>query len=272
MPSTSQTVATLPIELASLLRLTSIAQRAGDAIMGFYRQPVEVCSKGDAGPVTAADIAAHRAITAELEAWDPRIPLVSEEGVVPPWEVRQQWPAFWLIDPLDGTKEFLAGNGEFTVNIALIVDRRPVLGVVYAPALGEMYFAGHDLGAWRQRRHGRAIRIRSREPQPGQPLRIVESRSHRSAVHEAFVATLKDVKRLALGSSLKFCRVAEGRADIYPRLGPTMEWDVAAGDCVFRCSGRHGERWSPIQYNSPELRIPSFIVGLPPESGAPPAE
>ena len=167
------------------------------------------------------------------------------------------------MDPLDGTKEFIKRRAEFTVNVALIEDGEPVFGVVLAPALDLLYWAVKGGGAWREAKGG-AGRADLLEPRrrPGTPLTVVESLSHPSAELEEYLQTIPVARRVKAGSSLKFCWVAEGRADIYPRLGPTMEWDVAAGDCIYRQSGRNGERPSPLTYNKPDLRNPSFVIGL----------
>lgn len=246
----------------ALVRVAEIAVEAGRAAMAHYRTDVQVKLKGDRSPVTAADHAAHQLIIQALTDWDPEVPVVSEEGDIPGDEARSGWERFWLVDPLDGTREFLEHNGEFTVNIALIEHAIPVLGAVYAPALDLLYYAGQGLGAWKRGGEEPGSRIRSRPPLPGHALRVVESRSHPSDEQEAFLRTVPVAGRVRLGSSLKFCRVAEGGADCYPRFGTTMEWDVAAGDCVFRNSGEHRERVSPLVYNKPGLRNPGFIIGL----------
>ena len=256
------TGATVDTSRESLERLVAIARDAGRAILHHYHPGVVAELKNDRTPITAADRAAHRVIVDALAEWDPSVPVISEEGVIPPFTERSAWERFWLVDPLDGTKEFLKRNGEFTVNIALIEHRTPVMGVVFAPALDVMYFAGRGLGSWKQDGHSSPERIESRCPAPGKALTIVESRSHPSEALEEYLRTLSVGRRIQAGSSLKFCWVAEGRADVYPRLGPTMEWDVAAGDCVFRYSAEVGERTSALEYNGPELRNSSFIVGL----------
>jgi 3'(2'), 5'-bisphosphate nucleotidase len=246
----------------SLERVVGIARDAGDAILLHYHPDTVAEMKEDRTPITAADRAAHRVIADSLTTWDPSIPVISEEGAIPPFTERRAWDRFWLVDPLDGTKEFLKRNGEFTVNIALIEYGAPVLGVVFAPVLDLMYSAGRGLGAWKQDGHLAPERIVSRPPAPGTALTIVESRSHPSEALETYLRTITVGRRIQAGSSLKFCWVAEGKADLYPRLGPTMEWDVAAGDCVFRNSAEAGERTSPLTYNGPELRNDSFIIGL----------
>ena len=246
----------------SLARVVSIARAAGDAAMAHYGSSAAAELKADQSPVTAADRAAHAVIVPALEAWTPDIPVVSEEGVIPSWETRQNWRRFWIVDPLDGTKEFLQQNGEFTVNIALIEDSAPVLGVVYAPAVGVLYSAGRGLGSWKQADGGAPVRLYG-PPKPGpEGVVIVESRSHPSAELEAYLKTLKVARREKAGSSLKFGLVAEGRAHVYPRFGPTMEWDVAAGDCVWRQAAASGERPSPLVYNTPTLKNSGFVVGV----------
>lgn len=261
---TTSSGAPVAISDATLERLSQLARLAGQATLEHYHAGVAVTQKGDRGPVTAADHAAHAVIVPALEAWDPGIPVISEEGQIPGPAERAGWRRFWLVDPLDGTKEFIHRNGEFTVNIALIEDGVPVLGVVHAPALNLTYRAGRGLGSWRQRGEEPAERVWSDPPAAGQPLRVAESRSHPSAELEAWMATVPVAARVPVGSSLKFCLVADGTADVYPRLGPTMEWDVAAGDCIYRNSGRTGPRSSPLAYNQPELRNPSFVLGLEP--------
>jgi 3'(2'), 5'-bisphosphate nucleotidase len=245
----------------ALERIVGIASAAGAAIMRHYGTDERVDLKGDGTPLTMADRAAHALITSELARFTPDVPVISEEGEIPPYDLRRHWTRFWLVDPLDGTKEFVARNGEFTVNIALIEDGEPTLGVVLAPAMGLTYFAARGHGAWRQKADGPPERIYGQAPADG-VTRLVESRSHPSAELEAFIATLGPVTRQCLGSSLKFCRVAEGGADLYPRFGPTCEWDVAAGDCVYRYSGRGDTiRQSPLRYNQPTLTTPGFVIG-----------
>jgi 3'(2'), 5'-bisphosphate nucleotidase len=247
----------------SMERTCRIARRAGAAVMSLYGRVLDVRQKGDQGPVTEADRLAHQIIVNELNAWDPMIPVVSEEADAPGYDIRRRWTRWWLVDPLDGTKEFLAANGEFTINIALMEAGAPVLGAVYAPALQTMYCGGLGIGSWRQRDQEQAAeRIYSLPPRRDQTLRVVESRSHRSPELEQYLETLQIVERVQVGSSLKFCRLAEGRADVYPRMTPIMEWDVAAGDCVFRHSAAQGERPSPLRYNRRDLRIPAFVIGL----------
>lgn len=255
----------MEITSLSLVRLEQVARAAGDAILLHYAGDVSraaATSKKDGSPVTEADYAAHEVIIDELAKWNREVPVISEEAAIPAYEERRNWRHFWLVDPLDGTKEFIARNGEFTVNIALIEDAEPVIGVVYAPAPDVMYVAGKGLGAWRIDADRVKVAISHSAVSSECPLTVVESRSHGSPELEAYLATVKVRERIRVGSSLKFCRVAEGRADIYPRLGATMEWDVAAGDCIYRNSALSGQHASPLTYNKPDLRNGAFVLGL----------
>jgi 3'(2'), 5'-bisphosphate nucleotidase len=244
--------------------VAELAREAGRATMTYYgdESGAGVRAKADESPVTLADEAAHHILVDGLRRLDPGTPVVSEESQAEGYEARRGWRRFWLVDPLDGTKEFIKRRAEFTVNVALIEDGEPVLGVVLAPALELRYWAVTGEGAWREEKSAPAQRIYSTAPAAGTPLTVVESLSHPSPELEEYLKTIPVTRRVKAGSSLKFCGVAEGRADVYPRLGPTMEWDVAAGDCVYRQSGRNGERPSPLTYNKPDLRNPSFVIGL----------
>ena len=243
--------------------VTGLAREAGRATMTYYNgAAVGVREKDDRSPVTLADEVAHGLLVDGLRRLDPSTPVISEEAEAASFETRRGWSRFWLVDPLDGTKEFIKHRAEFTVNVALIEHGEPVLGVVLAPALDLLYWAVKGEGAWREEKARPAERIYSTAPRPGAPLTVVESLSHPSPELEEYLHTLPVARRVKAGSSLKFCWVAEGRADIYPRLGPTMEWDVAAGDCIYRQSGRDGERPSPLTYNKPDLRNTSFVIGL----------
>jgi 3'(2'), 5'-bisphosphate nucleotidase len=243
--------------------VVALAREAGRATMTYYdgNTSSDVREKEDRSPVTLADEVAHDILLDGLRRIDPVTPVVSEEAEAASFEIRRGWRRFWLVDPLDGTKEFIKRRAEFTVNVALIQDGEPVLGVVLAPALDLLYWAVKGGGAWREEKAGSAERIYSKPPEPGTPVTVVESLSHPSPELEAYLQTIPVARRVKAGSSLKFCWVAEGRADIYPRLGPTMEWDVAAGDCIYRQSGKDRERPSPLTYNKPDLRNASFIIG-----------
>ena len=242
----------------------ALVREAGRATMTYYHAPAEtgVREKDDRSPVTLADEVAHDILVEGLRRIDPATPVVSEEAAAADFEARRGWQRFWLVDPLDGTKEFIKRRAEFTVNVGLIEGGEPVFGVVLAPALDLLYWAVKGGGAWREAKEGTPERIYSSAPLAGAPLTVVESLSHPSPELEEYLKTIPVARRVKAGSSLKFCWVAEGKADIYPRLGPTMEWDVAAGDCVYRQSGRQGERPSPLTYNKPDLRNPSFVIGL----------
>ncbi len=219
--------------------ICQLAREAGDAIMQVYdgHQPMDVTSKTDDSPVTAADIAAHQIIVQGLMALTPAIPVLSEEDP-PSWDIRQHWQRYWLVDPLDGTKEFIKRNGEFTVNIALIEEGKPVLGVVYAPVLNVMYGAA-DGKAWKEESGIRKpIQVRDARP----PL-VVISRSHSDDELQEYLQQLGEHQTTSIGSSLKFCLVAEGQAQLYPRFGPTNVWDTAAGHAVAAAAGAHVHDW-----------------------------
>ncbi|XWN37449.1 MAG: 3'(2'),5'-bisphosphate nucleotidase CysQ [Balneola sp.] len=244
-------------------RIIDIAKEAGIKILEFYDEEIIVESKSDDSPLTKADLAAHHYIVGELSNLDSAIPIISEESGVPDFETRKKWNKYWLVDPLDGTKEFIKKNGEFTVNIALIEKGCPVLGVVYAPAKKLLYYGVKGLGAFRQTDKSEPDRIYSEKAIKSEPISIIESRSHGSAALEQFLEYegIKVKERVKSGSSLKLCLVADGTADLYPRMGPTMEWDVAAGDAVYRYSAREGIHESGINYNKENLLNPNFVIG-----------
>lgn len=251
--------------MVTLGAVSEVVLRAAAAVLQRYDAgDTWVREKADGSPVTGVDLQADAILRDGLAALDPEIPYLSEEYERPPYEVRRRWSRYWLVDPLDGTKEFVDRTGEFTVNVALIEGAEPVLGVVAAPAAGLLYYARAGEGAWKREGDGPPRRLRSTLSLPSDPLRVVESRSHPSAALEAFLEPLNVVERVKSGSSLKFCVVAEGGADVYPRLGPTMEWDVAAGDCVHRNSGHQEPHPGTLRYNKPSLRNGSFVVGLRP--------
>ncbi|MBA0036018.1 3'(2'),5'-bisphosphate nucleotidase CysQ [Pantoea sp. BIGb0393] len=244
-------------------KICQLAREAGDAIMQVYNgaEPVDVARKSDDSPVTAADLAAHRVILQGLATLSPDVPVLSEEDP-PSWDVRQHWQKYWLVDPLDGTKEFIKRNGEFTVNIALIDKGKPVLGVVYAPVLGVMYSAA-DNKAWKEVK-GERTQIHAREARP--PL-VVVSRSHFDSDKELqeYLHQLGEHQTTAIGSSLKFCLVAEGAAQLYPRFGPTNIWDTGAGHAVAIAAGAHVHDWQgkTLDYTPRESFLnPGFRVSL----------
>ncbi|MBF8778431.1 3'(2'),5'-bisphosphate nucleotidase CysQ [Pseudomonas fulva] len=219
-----------------------LARRAGEAILPFWRADVAVTTKADDSPVTAADLAAHQVIVQGLQALAPQIPVLSEEDCDIPVERRRQWQRWWLVDPLDGTKEFIAGSEEFTVNIALVEQGQVVFGVVAIPVNGRCYYGGRALGAWRSDGNAaaRPIQVRTRPPE-GERFTVVASRRHSSPRQQALLAglgaRLGEPLLANIGSSLKFCLLAEGAADCYPRLAPTSQWDTAAAQGVLEGAG-----------------------------------
>ena len=244
--------------------VVAIAHEAGDAILEVYATDFDVQAKDDDSPLTKADMASHTVIDAGLRSLTPDIPIISEESGLPDFEERGQWPVYWLVDPLDGTKEFVNRNGEFTVNIALIEGNRPIFGVVHVPVQNKTYTGCEGVGAAvREDGASRSIRVAGKS---GSPVRVVGSRSHRGASLDAYLAKLGDVEMLPMGSSLKFCVVAEGGADIYPRLGPTSEWDTAAAQAVVEQAGGAVLELdgSPLAYNAKaDILNPHFLVRGP---------
>ena len=240
----------------------TLALSAGKKIMGIYASDFRVAKKEDSSPLTAADLASHHCLSEGLQALEGGYPVLSEESALLPFEERRGWETYWLIDPLDGTKEFIKRNGEFTVNIALIRNHKPVLGVVYAPALGVCYFAESGGGAFKQTGQDSPKAISVRNPAPDR-LVVASSRSHRTPELELYLSRLGEHELISIGSSLKFCLVAEGAADLYPRIGLTSEWDTAAAQCVVETAGGavtdlNGE---PLRYNAkPSLLNPYFLV------------
>lgn len=245
--------------------VVDIAVGAGAQAMKHHKDP-HTREKGDHGndtsPVTDADLASNRYITEHLQHLNPQIPIISEENKSADYATRKEWRRFWVVDPLDGTKEFIKGSDEFTVNIALVEDSEPVIGVIYVPAKDLLYYAAKGHGSWKKEQGKAPVRIFSSTPDLNKGLTIVESASHPSPELEHYLKDLPVTKRISAGSSLKFCLVAEGLADIYPRLNPTMEWDVAAGDCIYRNSGRNGQRRTSFQYNKPSLKNDGFVIGF----------
>lgn len=248
-------------QTALLTQLLPIARQAGDAIMAVYRAgEIDFQQKTDQSPVTQADLAAHSVLTQQLESLTLGYPVVSEEDKASQRH-RYNESCFWLIDPLDGTKEFIARNGEFTVNIALIEQGRSILGMVYAPAIDRMYWGGPGIGAFRS-----IGAITSTIQVDGDNIdgacRVVASRSHLDTETQIFINRLGLVTLLQAGSSLKFCRVAEGTADIYPRLAPTCEWDTAAAQAILEGAGGAvlDLQGQPLRYGKPEVLNPSFIA------------
>jgi 3'(2'), 5'-bisphosphate nucleotidase len=248
-------------------RITAIALEAGGVIMAIYEQDFEIRQKADASPVTEADEAAERLIVARLRALTPAIPVVGEEMVAQGQAPEIGGGPFWLVDPLDGTKEFVGRNGEFTVNIALVRDGRPVLGVVHAPVPGLTFTAAGPGRVTRQQNGGPPEAIACRAL-PADGAVVLASRSHMTAETEAWLKGVTVARLSRAGSSLKFCRLATGEADLYPRLGRTMEWDTAAAHAVLAAAGGSVETLDgkPLTYGKPGLENPHFIArGRPAE-------
>lgn len=227
-----------------------IALDAAADILAIYRSPFDVAQKDDRSPVTAADLAAHRCIVEGLARLTPNIPVLSEESSAADIVQRRQWSRLWLVDPLDGTREFIKRNGEFTVNIALVEEGVATYGVVQAPASGVVWHGGNGAGAFRREEAGEDVPVRVRTPAVV-PLRVAVSRSHRDQRSSDFIDRIGAIEPVGMGSSLKFCLLAEGGLDIYPRFGPTSEWDTAAAQAVLEGAGGglYGLDGRPFRYN-----------------------
>jgi 3'(2'), 5'-bisphosphate nucleotidase len=259
---------TIPLNQTSLRNVIKIAREAGKAILEVYENDFDLEYKQDNSPLTTADKRSHEVIESGLLALFPDLPVLSEESGEIPYEIRKNWDYFWLVDPLDGTKEFIKRNGEFTVNIALIGQGRPLAGVVYVPVRDSLYFAVEGEGSYKIDRNGNYEKLVSKKRPADGSLTVIGSRSHHSEAMEAFMAEQRKyydpVHLLPVGSSLKFCMIAEGKADIYPRLAPTMEWDTAAAHVVVRESGKsvlNYEDGLELAYNKEILLNPWFICG-----------
>jgi 3'(2'), 5'-bisphosphate nucleotidase len=241
----------------------ALAERAAAAILDVYRSDFAVEHKDDRSPLTAADLASHRVIVDGLQALAPQLPVLSEESADITWTERAHWTHYWLVDPLDGTREFVKRNGEFTVNIALIAEHQPVLGVVQTPVTGELAVAWAGGGTWLSVPGEKARRLGTRRR--ASPLVVAGSRSHGSEHEAALLARLGACAKLPMGSSLKFVRIAAAEADLYLRLGPTSEWDTAAGQCVLEQAGGAVLDFDghPLRYNAREslLNTDFFAVG-----------
>lgn len=247
-------------------RVVAIAKQAGDAIMPVYLKPrlsIDVTIKQDGSPVSEADIIAHHLLVNALTQLTPDWPCLSEEGSERSLQERQAWPCYWLLDPIDGTKEFLLQTGDFTVNVALIINHRVVLGVVYAPATEECYFASQSQGSFKQVRQLAPQSLSVRKVAPP-ALTVAVSRRHGQVNLEALWATFPQYTHCQRGSSLKFCLIAEGLVDLYPRLAPTSEWDTAAAQCILEQAGGfvtdlQGE---PLGYNQRDSLINPFFIAF----------
>jgi len=243
--------------------LIALAKQAGEAILVHYRRlnEVRVQQKSDASPLTEADIAAHQIIEQGLHALTPELPVLSEESTAIDFNERRQWQRYWLVDPLDGTKEFLAHNDEFTVNIALIDNHEPILSVVYAPAKMACYYACVGEGAFYQQ--GKASAEKLNAQPAAQTVKVLASRRHDPQLLQQFLTYFPSYERVHVGSSLKFCLIAAGKADVYPRFGETSEWDTAAAQCILEAVGGrvvdlHGQR---LMYNTKNnLLNPPFMA------------
>jgi 3'(2'), 5'-bisphosphate nucleotidase len=232
--------------------LIPVLARAGEAILRVYEGAFEIEHKADDSPLTRADLESQKIILEGLSSLTPLIPVLSEESAQAPWSERRNWRELWVVDPLDGTREFIKRNGEFTINVALVIEHEPVLGLVAAPALGQLYWGIAGVGSF-SRADGaptRPIGVSA----PAQPLRVIGSRSHLSPQTADYLARLGPHVMRGIGSSLKFCLLAEGQADLYPRFGPTSEWDTAAGQAVLEAAGGHVTRLDGhrLRYNCRE--------------------
>jgi 3'(2'), 5'-bisphosphate nucleotidase len=249
-----------------LKELKTLTLQASQIILKHYeKESIPSQTKRDHSPVTEADLEANELIQVTLQKLSPGVPIISEESPIPSFDVRKNWSEFWLVDPLDGTKEFLKKNGEFTVNIALIQNGEPTIGVLGIPAQNLLFSAKKGCGTWKETFKGKPERVFSCRTQVGNPVTLVTSRSHVRDDFEELIASRFQIKeRIHIGSSLKFTYLAEGKANLYPRRSPCMEWDIAAGDCLYRNSvaDQTPLLFSPFQYNKPSLENASFILGL----------
>ena len=243
-----------------LNKLLEIADVASGKVMAIYQTDFQVDTKEDNSPITEADIASHHVIVDGLKALTPDIPILSEESANAPWEERKNWTRFWLVDPIDGTKDFTKRTDEFTVNIALIENGEPVMGVVTAPALNEAFWGIKGQGAWKREADGSTHKLRV--VSPPEAIRAVASKSHLNQETRDFIGQLGNHELVQAGSSLKFCRIAEGKADIYPRLGPTCEWDTGAAHAVLSAAGGKVNQLdgTPLVYGKEDVYNPYFVA------------
>jgi 3'(2'), 5'-bisphosphate nucleotidase len=249
-------------DIPSIEALIEISREAGNSILDIYNTDFDVEEKSDRSPLTAADLASHKIIVGALERLTPNIPILSEESAEISFDQRRSWNRYWLIDPLDGTREFVKRNGEFTVNIALIEDGEPTVGIVYVPVTGVIYYGDREIGAFRQLPGAEPEKI-SANPKRRHPVQVAGSRSHAGESLKKYLTNLGEHEIISMGSSLKLCLVAEGSADIYPRLGPTSEWDTAAAQAVVEAAGGQvtDTQMQPLRYNRKEsLLNPHFFV------------
>jgi len=240
-----------------------IAIEAGRRILEIYESGFHVAQKDDHTPLTEADLAAHRIIADSLSALSPEIPVLTEESTAIPFAERRLWQRYWLVDPLDGTREFIRRSGEFTVNIALIDGQEPVLGIIYAPVLGVYYYACRGEGAYKREATNKPQQIHVRRWDGGKATVVCSSATHRGKYLAKLLQNIGDYEVVTLGSALKSCLVAEGKADLYARLGPTSEWDTAAAQCIVEEAGGQitNTKLQPLRYNTKEsLLNPHFLV------------
>jgi len=250
-----------------LLKVCNIAIKAGEEILKYYTEDIHVTHKDDSSPLTKADLASNKIIMNALQQLDSTIPILSEESLVE-WKERKNWTKYWLVDPLDGTKEFIKQNGEFTVNIALIENNKPILGVIFTPVKFDLYFAQKNYGSYKINSSSKLINLKEAVKifvaNQSSIKRIIGSRSHSNQTFDSWVnQNFPNSEIVQAGSSLKFCLVAEGAADIYPRFGPTSEWDIAAGHIIVNEAGGRVNTFenTEINYNQKEdLLNPQFYA------------
>lgn len=255
------------LHLIDIDKILKISEEAGVEILKIYAEDFEVYKKSDHSPLTDADEASNEVIVNALNKLYPEIPIISEERKVTDYQERKSWEYCWLVDPLDGTKEFIKKNGEFTVNIALVQNGHPVLGVIYIPVTGQFYYGIKGQGSFRMDKSGNKYKIQAEPPEKNGIYKVAGSRSHRSEAIEEFINSHKSqysrIDYLPAGSALKFTLVAEGKAHVYPRYGPTMEWDTAAGQIIVEEAGGRVLRMDnqhKMGYNKEDLHNPYFIV------------
>ncbi|MDH5257376.1 MAG: 3'(2'),5'-bisphosphate nucleotidase CysQ [Gammaproteobacteria bacterium] len=250
-------IATLDL-LPSVIK---ISENASVEILKYYNSDFSIEEKDDHTPLTSADIAAHQCIVDALKELTPEIPILSEEASNIPFEERKKWNTYWLVDPLDGTREFINKNGEFSVNIALVSDHQPILGVIHVPVNGDCYYATKGNGAYKRSVNGTeklSVKTTNRDL-----IVVAGSRSYRDSSLDGFLKNIGNHEIISMGSSIKSCLVAEGTIDIYPRLGPTSEWDTAAAQCIVEEAGGHitDTTLKPLRYNTKDVLLnPHFLV------------
>jgi len=252
----------MPLNKQLIISTIEIAKEAGEAISQIYNSDFDYQIKKDLSPITAADRLSHKIITERLEILTPEIPILSEENCNIPFKIRAQWTDYWLVDPLDGTKEFINNNGEFTVNIALISNNTPILGIIHIPITHETYWGSKNKGSFYLNENDDVVSI-SVSNNHQNPIRIVASRSHPSDMLNDLLEKIIDYEIIKIGSSIKFCHIASGQADCYPRFGPTSEWDTAAGEAIVRYASGHMVTLNGnlMNYNAKEDYLnPNFIV------------